>query len=376
MVEAVRVASTYTNVLDSVSQQFAELDCLCALAHCAVQENWCCPNIRASTTTTTTTMTTTTMPLLTSESALLSNEESSSSRPRLALSGVRHPCVERMIGFAGYISSDIELQSHETGAIITGPNMGGKSTFLRAVGIAVILAHIGSFVPATAAEMTLCDRLFVRAGASDSSAEGVSTFMAEMNDMVGILTRVTPASLVIIDELGRGTSTHEGFGLAWAIMDALVHQYRCTTLFATHFYELTAMADDDNNESEDADEIIVESSVDDTVGLELSICSSSTVGADGSRTSTARKLPFLSQRNAKVINLCVGADVHGNASGDVDVIMRYAIERGVCEQSYGIQVAKMVKFPNAIVKEAFRIADTLDSRTKPNTHKAKEPQCS
>jgi DNA mismatch repair protein MutS len=127
--------------------------------------------------------------------------------------------------------------------LITGPNMGGKSTFLRQVAIAALLAQAGSYVPATSARIGIVDRLFSRVGASDNLARGRSTFMVEMVETAAILAQATPNSLVILDEIGRGTSTYDGLAIAWAVVEAMHDEARSRTLFATHYHELTRLAD-------------------------------------------------------------------------------------------------------------------------------------
>jgi DNA mismatch repair protein MSH2 len=187
-------------------------------------------------------------------------------------------------------------------AIITGPNMGGKSTFIRAVATSILLAQVGCFVPARHATLPLVDRIFVRMGASDSSTEGLSTFLTEMRQMNTILRDATPNSLVLIDELGRGTSTHDGFGIAWAVLERL-KEIGCTVLFATHFHELTEMA--------------------------------------------------MQKDNSGIVNYHVSAHAPANAK---EVVMLYAVEPGVCERSFGIHVARTVDFPQEIIDEAEALA--------------------
>ena len=154
---------------------------------------------------------------------------------------MRHPLVETQES-CDYIPNDLSLSPSSSLHIITGPNMGGKSTFLRSVGCAVLMAHCGSFVPADQAEISVVDSVMVRIGASDCQVEGVSTFMAEMVETHSILSAATQASLVLIDELGRGTSTYDGFGLAWAVSEHIAREVKCPTLFTTHYTELTELA--------------------------------------------------------------------------------------------------------------------------------------
>ena len=154
----------------------------------------------------------------------------------------RHPVVERVLD-APYIPNDLELNPERKMLIITGPNMGGKSTYMRQAAIIVLLAQIGSFVPARSADINLCDRIFTRIGSADDIAGGRSTFMVEMTETANILNNATPDSLVLMDEVGRGTSTYDGLSLAWACVEHLAQTIGAFTLFATHYFELTALAE-------------------------------------------------------------------------------------------------------------------------------------
>ncbi|GAA4008030.1 DNA mismatch repair protein MutS [Sphingomonas swuensis] len=162
----------------------------------------------------------------------------------LEIEGGRHPVVERALTASGerFVANDCCLGSGDRLWLITGPNMGGKSTFLRQVALIALLAQAGSFVPASRARVGLVDRLFSRVGASDNLARGRSTFMVEMVETAAILAQATEQSLVILDEIGRGTSTYDGLAIAWAVVEAMHDEVRARTLFATHYHELTRLA--------------------------------------------------------------------------------------------------------------------------------------
>lgn len=164
--------------------------------------------------------------------------------PCLEIEGGRHPVVEAALGETGerFIANDLSLGSADRLWLITGPNMGGKSTFLRQAALIAVLSQAGSFVPAARAKIGIVDRLFSRVGASDNLARGRSTFMVEMVETAAILAQATPNSLVILDEIGRGTSTYDGLAIAWAVVEAMHDQVQCRTLFATHYHELTRLA--------------------------------------------------------------------------------------------------------------------------------------
>ncbi len=161
------------------------------------------------------------------------------------IAGGRHPVVEDAVARAGgrFVANDCKLSEDSRLWLVTGPNMGGKSTFLRQNALIAVLAQAGSYVPATSATLGLVDRLFSRVGASDNLARGRSTFMVEMVETAAILAQATPRSFVILDEVGRGTSTYDGLAIAWAVVEAIHEDNRCRCLFATHYHELTRLAE-------------------------------------------------------------------------------------------------------------------------------------
>jgi len=162
----------------------------------------------------------------------------------LMLEGSRHPVVERMMAREAFIPNDVQLDEAGRVILLTGPNMAGKSTLLRQVGLSVLLAQMGGFVPARRAVIGVVDRLFTRVGASDNLVRGQSTFMVEMSETSAILHGATARSLVLLDEIGRGTSTYDGVAIAWAVSEYLHNTIGCKTIFATHYHELTQLTEE------------------------------------------------------------------------------------------------------------------------------------
>lgn len=223
----------------------------------------------------------------------------------LSVRGGRHPVVESGVDY--FVANDLELGARRRLLVVTGPNMGGKSTYLRQAAMVVILAHCGSFVPAAAAQIGVIDRIFTRIGAADDLAGGRSTFMVEMTEVAEILHNAGENSLVLLDEIGRGTATYDGLALAWATAETLLRRNRSLTLFATHYFEMTALAD----ESADAD------------------------------------------------------NVHFSAREHEDsVVFLHQVAAGAASRSYGVQVAKIAGVPQPVVARAWALLNRFEQRQK------------
>ncbi len=213
----------------------------------------------------------------------------------------RHPVVERQDG-CQYIPNDTDMTEENVVSIITGPNMAGKSTYMRQVALIVLMAQTGSFVPADSAQIGITDRIFTRIGASDDLATGQSTFMVEMVEVANILNNASEKSLLILDELGRGTSTYDGMSIAWAVIEHIAKKIKARTLFSTHYQELTA----------------------------------------------------LSERMENVKNYCVSVMEQGE-----EVIFLRKIKEGSADKSYGVHVAKLAGVPKSVVRRANQVLSAL-----------------
>jgi DNA mismatch repair protein MutS len=236
----------YSEILEAVAREaarlrgtaaaIAQLDVLVNFARLAAMRNYTRPEF-----------TETRIPrstLRTAASAVADKASKETSRGILMIAGGRHPVIETLLQDRGerFVPNDLYLDDRSQFLlVITGPNMGGKSTYLRQAALISILAQMGSFVPAAQAKLPLLDRIFTRIGASDNLARGRSTFLVEMSEVAAILNTATPASLVLLDEVGRGTSTFDGLSIAWAVVEALHSGARPRTLFATHYHELTEL---------------------------------------------------------------------------------------------------------------------------------------
>jgi DNA mismatch repair protein MutS len=227
------------------------------------------------------------------------------------ITGGRHPVVENVLGAGSYVSNDVELDNDDTRVIVlTGPNMAGKSTFIRQVAIITLMAQIGSFVPATAARIGLVDRIFTRVGLQDDLTTGKSTFMVEMVETASILNQATNRSLLILDEIGRGTSTYDGLSIARSVIE-YVHsnpRLKCKTMFATHYHELTTLQE---------------------------------------------TLPGVRNFNVAVVE-------QGSK-----IIFLHKIISGGADRSYGVHVAQLAGMPLAVVKRAWEILSELETAKEP-----------
>ncbi len=281
----------FTSVRDSVElhiermkrtgKLLAEIDCLVSLSLVALENNYCKPEIN--------------------ENGIIKIEEG------------RHPVIERMLPSGTFVSNDTMLDTVEQSLLlITGPNMAGKSTYMRQVALITLMAQIGSFIPAKAACISICDRVFTRIGASDDLSAGKSTFMVEMWEVSNILSNATNRSLVLLDEVGRGTSTYDGLSIAWAVIEYICNStsIKCKTLFATHYHELT-------------------------------------------------KLEGMIKG---VVNYSVAVKEIGS-----DIVFLRKIVKGGADQSYGIEVAKLAGLPDSVIIRAKELLISLEYKNNLNS---------
>jgi DNA mismatch repair protein MutS len=263
-------------ILQRIAHALAQLDVLVALADHAMRNNWCAPQLV--------------------------------SEPAIVIEQGRHPVVENQI--ERFIANDCELNSERRLLLITGPNMGGKSTFMRQVALITLLAYVGSFVPANSAVIGPIDRIFTRIGAADDLAGGRSTFMVEMTEAAAILNGASERSLVLMDEIGRGTSTFDGLALAWAIARHLIESTGSFTLFATHYFELT-------------------------------------------------QLP---ETHPAAVNVHLSAVEHKDS-----IVFLHAVQNGPASQSYGLQVAQLAGVPPSVIKAARKHLAMLEASSVQQT---------
>lgn len=270
--------------LDAMAKALAQIDCLSNLAERADSLHWCQPTL--------------------------------SEQTQINIIGGRHPVVESLLDDP-FVPNDTTLTPKQSLLLITGPNMGGKSTYMRQTALITLLAHIGSYVPAQSATIGPIDRLFTRIGASDEIASGRSTFMVEMTETANILHHATDQSLVLMDEIGRGTSTFDGLSLAWACATYLAQKIKAFTLFATHYFELTC----------------------------------------------------LESQHENIHNVHLSASEHGE-----DIVFLHSVQTGPASQSYGIQVAKLAGLPHSVIQEARHKLHHLEEQTLFNSNQVKPGQ--
>ena len=217
-----------------------------------------------------------------------------------------HPVVEQVMGRQNYVPNDIKMNDDQLILLITGPNMSGKSTYMRQLALTVVMAQIGCFVPATAAQMPIFDQIFTRIGAADDLISGESTFMVEMKEANEALMNASENSLILFDEIGRGTATYDGMALAQAIIEFIHDHVHAKTLFSTHYHELT----------------------------------------------------ILDQKLKHLVNMHVGA-----VEKDGNLIFLHKMQKGPADRSYGIHVAKLAGLPDSLLKRADKILVHLESDT-------------
>jgi DNA mismatch repair protein MutS len=263
-----------------IAKAVAALDVLSGLAEVAVYQGYCCPEIV--------------------EGRLLRIEEG------------RHPVVEQSLSAGFFVPNSTDLgdlngQSHPDLIILTGPNASGKSCYLRQVGLIQLLAQTGSFVPAKSAQLAVCDRIFTRVGAVDDLATGQSTFMVEMNETANILNHATPRSLILLDEIGRGTATFDGLSIAWAVAEYLAMEIQARTIFATHYHELNELA----------------SILDNVANYQV----------------TVKELPN-------------------------EIVFLHQVQPGGADKSYGIEAGRLAGLPSSVIRRAKQVMGQIEKHSK------------
>jgi len=275
--ELVITAAGYLDAIQQNAKNIAVLDCILSFAHIATKYNYCRPDVDES--------------------------------YELSLTEARHPVIERQLPLGqAYVPNDISLSNDDTQIMmITGPNMSGKSAVLRQTALIALMAQMGSYVPATTAKVGLIDKIFTRVGASDNISSGESTFMLEMNETASIMNNISKRSLILLDEIGRGTSTYDGISIAWSLAEFLHNgKVKPKTLFATHYHELNELAE---------------------------------------------KYPRIKNYNVATREI-----------GNKVIFLRKLMEGG-CEHSFGIHVAAMAGMPRDIITRAMEILEDLESKT-------------
>ncbi|BFM40518.1 DNA mismatch repair protein MutS [Synechocystis sp. LKSZ1] len=263
-----------------VAKAVAALDVLSGLADVAIFQGYCCPEISAD--------------------------------QGLEIVAGRHPVVEQILGAGFFVANDTHLgsqalESHPDLIILTGPNASGKSCYLRQVGLIQLMAQTGSFVPARSARLSICDRIFTRVGAVDDLATGQSTFMVEMNETANILNHATPQSLVLLDEIGRGTATFDGLAIAWSVAEYLATAIKARTIFATHYHELNELA----------------SILDNVANYQV----------------TVQELPN-------------------------DIVFLHQVQPGGADKSYGIEAGRLAGLPKSVIQRARQVMGQIEKHSK------------
>lgn len=266
-----------TEEIRKIAKAIAAMDVLAGLAEIAVYQNYCRPTI--------------------------------TDKRIIKIKNGRHPVVEKLLGFGMYVPNSTYLGdgNYPDLIILTGPNASGKSCYLRQVGLIQIMAQIGSFVPAESATLGICDRIFTRVGAVDDIGTGQSTFMVEMNETANILNHATAKSLVLLDEIGRGTATFDGLSIAWAVAEYIALQIRCMTIFATHYHELNELA----------------SILDNVANYQV----------------TVREL-------------------------ENEIVFLHEVKPGGADKSYGIEVARLAGLPPVVIHRAKQVMKQIEKHSK------------